>query len=57
MAVQHDWPALADGAALPRDILVSVKWFYEMKTPFQNALKERWGEAVERAPLPRPQSA
>jgi hypothetical protein len=57
LAVQHDWPALADGAALPRDILVSVKWFYEMKTPFQNALKERWGEAVERAPLPRPQSA
>ena len=49
MAVQHDWPAIADGAALPRDILVSVKCFYEMKTPFQKALKERWGEAVERA--------
>jgi hypothetical protein len=38
LAVQHDWPALADGAALPGDILAYVKWFYEVNTPFQNAL-------------------
>jgi hypothetical protein len=47
--MQHGWPALADGAALPEDITASAEWFFEMKSPFQNALKERRGEAVTRA--------
>ena len=49
LAAQHDdWPALADGAALPGDILSYVEWFYETR-PFQNDLRERAHEAVERA--------
>jgi hypothetical protein len=49
LAAQHDdWPALADGAALPGDILSYVEWFYETR-PFQNDLRERKHEAVERA--------
>lgn len=50
LAVQHEgWPALADAAALPDEITASAEWFFEMKSPFQNALKERRGEAVTRA--------
>ena len=49
LAVQNGWPALADAAALPDEITASAKWFFEMKSPFQNALKERRGEAVTRA--------
>ena len=47
--MQHGWPALADNAALPRDITASADWFYEIKSPFQDALKEKRGEAVTRA--------
>jgi hypothetical protein len=49
LAVQHGWPALADGAALPEDIAAAARWFFEMKSPFQNALKEKRREAVTRA--------
>ena len=49
LAVQHGWPALADAAALPDEITASAMWFFEMKPPFQNALKERRDEAVTRA--------
>ena len=49
LAVQNGWPALADAAALPDEITASAEWFFEMKSPFQNALKERRGEAVTRA--------
>ena len=49
LAVQHGWPALADEAALPGDITASVEWFFQTKSPFQDALKERRGDAVTRA--------
>ncbi len=49
LAVQRGWPLLPQGAALPERITASADWFFEMKSPFQNALKERRGEAVTRA--------
>ena len=49
LAVQNGWPLLPEGAALPGRITASADWFYEIKSPFQDALKEKRGEAVTRA--------